>query len=529
MPATRRSLACLGFLLCLSASALADTQNQAPPAAGGGTRMIALTGPLFNQDCTDFFFTNHITDTVDAGAVIDKYFDVLADAGVKVLLVNTNARKTNCASDVWETFWEGYDPDAGDDQPFIQAMGSGDNAGYRRMIHSMYEVDRQGIDYAARTLQRCRERGVSPWISLRMNDVHYNDDLAHPFHGAIWREEKYHRGGGGYYGRGLDYAHPEVRDLYRALIVESLDRYEMDGLELDFMREPYLFPPGAEEAGREILTAWMREISGLVRAAAAKRGQPILLGVRTPSHVEVALSWGLDAPAWAREGLIDLVVATPRWSTLEYDMPLGDWKQALEGTGVALAGGLEILHRPMPGGPAKSVNKEQAAGAATAVLAAGADAVYLFNYFSPIAHSPAWTPEGYRATLSAMSSLDSISAQPRRHAITWRDITGKGESYRAPLPAEGKSLSFQMPTGPKPGASDRVWVEVHLDKPENRPAVSVNQVPCTLRAGGTGALGALIYDAPTSAFPGMQRDTVEITASGDASVKVLGVEIRIGP
>lgn len=529
MTARSRVLTCLVFAVCLATSGLADTTNQDPPEAGGGTRMPKLTGPLFNQDCTDFFYTNYITEDKDAGAEIDRYFDVLADAGVKVLLINTNARKTNYKSEVWETFWDGYDPKAGDDHPFIQSLGPGDTAGYRRMTHSMMEIDRQGVDYPARVIERCRVRGVSPWISLRMNDVHFNDNLDHPFHGAIWRQEEFHRGGGGYYGRGLDYAHAEVRDLYRALIVESLGRYDMDGLELDFMREPYLFRPGAEQEGRAILTQWIREISALVKEAAEKRGHPILLGVRMPSHVEVALSWGLDAPAWAREGLIDLVVATPRWATLEYDMPLGDWKQALEGTGVTLAGGLEILHRPMPSGPAVPVTREQAAGAATAVLAAGADAVYLFNYFSPIANSPAWTPEGYRTTLSAMSSLDAISALPRRHAITWRDIVGCGEQYQAPLPAEGKSLSFQIPTGPKPADNARVWVEVHVEKPDSPPIVSLNGKTCNLREGETGAAGALIYDAPANALPGMQRDTVGIAAVGDATVKVMGVEIRIGP
>ena len=41
----------------------------------------------------------------------------------------------------------------------------------------------------------------------------------------------------------------EVRDYYKALIVESLDRYDIDGLELDFMREPYLFSAGKETEG----------------------------------------------------------------------------------------------------------------------------------------------------------------------------------------------------------------------------------------------------------------------------------------
>ena len=33
---------------------------------------------------------------------------------------------------------------------------------------------------------------------------------------------------------------------------------------------------------------------------------------------------GLDAPTWAKEGLVDLVVATPRWATMHFDIPLAD-------------------------------------------------------------------------------------------------------------------------------------------------------------------------------------------------------------
>ena len=35
---------------------------------------------------------------------------MIAGAGVTVLLCNTNARRTNYRSDVWEAFWDGYEP-----------------------------------------------------------------------------------------------------------------------------------------------------------------------------------------------------------------------------------------------------------------------------------------------------------------------------------------------------------------------------------------------------------------------------------
>ena len=133
-------------------------------------------------------------------------------------------------------------------------------------------------------IQRCRHHGIAPWISIRMNDVHYNDNLDHPFHSPFWRKPELFRDGHpGYFARALDYAHAEVRDHYLALITETLERYDIAGLELDFMREPYLFSMGREPEGRQILTGWLREIRTLAKAAAKRRGHAVMLGVRVPS------------------------------------------------------------------------------------------------------------------------------------------------------------------------------------------------------------------------------------------------------
>ena len=75
------------------------------------------------------------------------------------------------------------------------------------------------------------------------------------------------------------------------------------------------------------------------------------------------------------------MVVTPRWATLEFDMPIQQWRQMLGKSKVTLAGGLEVLYQPCPGGPATIVTPELATGAALSVLSGGADAVYLFNYF----------------------------------------------------------------------------------------------------------------------------------------------------
>ena len=514
-----------GTVLMLSVCVLlACIAADATTAGEGAARM---TGLLENEDCTDFFYTQKFPPG-KAAEIADRYVDVLAGAGVTVLFCNTNSRRTNYRSDVWESFWDGYDPDGPDDQAFLAPIPEKDRKRFRNMIHNMFEVHRQGVDYPARIIERCRHHGISPWISLRMNDVHCNDNLEHPFHSPLWRKPEFFRKGHpGYYARGLDYAHAEVRDHYKALIVETLDRYDIDGLELDFMREPYLFSKGEEQAGGKILTQWLREVRKLVDQAAARRGHAVKVGVRIPSEPATALGLGLDAPTWAKEGLVDLVVATPRWRTMHFDIPLRKWRTLL-GDRVTLAGGLETRCQPYIGAPVSNRDPEYAVGAAVAVLAGGADVVYLFNYFQ----NGRWSLADYQRLLNAFKSLDELCKLPRRHAVTPREIIVPGHDYRAPLPASGSTLSFDLPLGPTPPAGWQAQAIIEVaSQGTDAPAVSVNGVACAL--GKTDALDngnrVLTYSIPLNALPGHNSDTIAVTAADGKPIKVMRVEARFAP
>ena len=506
--------ACLLFA-CVAANAAT--------AAEGATRM---TGLLENEDCTSFFDSQQFPPG-KAGEITDRYVDVLAGAGVTVLLCNTNARRTNYPSKAWEAFWDGYDAEGPDEQPFLAGLPPDKRKHYRKRIHKIFGYHRQGVDYPGRMVQRSRHNGISPWISIRMNDVHENDNLAHPFHSDFWRKPEYFRKGHpGYYARGLDYAHAEVRGHYKALIVETLERYDVDGLELDFMREPYLFSKGEEQAGSKVLTQWLREMRQLVDETAARRGHPMKVGVRVPFDPATTLALGLDAPTWAKEGLVDLVIVAPRWGTLHFGMPVGKWREML-GDRVTLAGGLDMNYQPYPGGPRRVVDTEYAAGAAVSVLAGGADVVYLFNYFQ---HGLPWPIAEYQRTLKAFSSLDEVCKLPRRHGVTYRDVVVPGEVYRAPLPASGRDLSFDLPLGPKPAAGWQAEATIEIaGQTDDAPALAVNGVAATLGSKELLESGnrVVTYSVPLSALPGRNSDTIAVSAAG--GIKVTRVEVRIAP
>ena len=499
-----------------------------PTVAASGEEPKPLAGLFHNEDSTQIFYTQKFPPG-KAGEVIDKYVDVMAGAGVKVFLCNTNSRRTNYASRVWDSYWGTYDPAGPDDQPFLKPVPAGDVKKYRNIIGNMQAVHREGIDYPARVLQRCRHDGMSPWITLRMNDCHYNDIPTHPFHGTFWQKNPQfvRKNCPGYFATCLDYAHPEVRDFYMALVDETLDRYDIDGLELDFMREPYLFSAGEEAKGAPILTAWIRDVRKRVDAAAAKRGHSIRLGVRVPSRPETALAMGLNAAGWAREGLIDLLVATPRWATLEFDMPLAQWRKLMGSSKTKLAGGLEILYRPWPGGPAAAASPEIATGAAVSVLANGADVVYLFNHFQGT-----WPQPVFQKTLKAMNSLDTLLEQPRCVGITYRDITAPKETYAPPLPATGKTLAFHIKLGPVPNRHGVCTLRVGLVPSQGAaapaPTATVNGKPCELRGEATDSgLRLLSFTVPPAALTDAGVLKIKLVAADSKDLTVQRVEVSL--
>ena len=489
---------------------------------------------MINEDCTNFFFYHNLKPG-KSGEILDRYIDTIAGTGPGILLINTNARRTNYQSQVWETFWDGYDPHGPDSQPALASVPAGDRAKWRMLIGNMQILSRDGIDYPARAIERCRGSGSSPWISLRMNDVHYNDIPSHPFHGTFWtRNPQFKRQGtDGYFADALDYAHPEVRDYYMRLIQETLARYDVDGLELDFLREPYLFSAGKEPEGRRILTDWLGEIRELVTATAAERHHPIQLGIRVPSVMATAVALGMDVPAWLARGFPDILVVTPRWATTEFDLPLAEWRRILQGTKTQLAGGLEVRYQPMPDGPASLMTPELAIGLAASVLHDGGDFVYLFNYFQD--GHPGWSRSVYQATLRAMTSLATLQALPRHHAITYRDIIGPNESYRPPLPVTGKELSWTMATGPTPPAD---WVcelvietSAAADDSGAKLKVTVEDAGCSfLRVKETGEGKRVVeFAVPTAALRGTGHSVISIRSTTGQELTVTRVEMHFHP
>ena len=449
------SLRLLGTLCLLTHLGAFGLNVNADPSPVPQASRPAIHGILYNDD------DSHRFGLDPPGAMkperLDMLVDELADSQVTVMLINCNAQRTNYQSKVWDV----YDMDN---------------------VRAMFAA---GVDPNQRMIDRCRKRGISPWISIRMNDVHDAHKPNPSFHSRFWMEHhEYWRypDRTGWEDRALNYGLKPVRDYMMLLIREVCDRYDMDGLELDWNRFRLHFREGEEIEQGKALTEWMVEVREVVRAAEKKWKHPILLVPRVPARPDVSYGIGLDAITWAKRGLIDHLIVAPFFGTTDYDIPVEQWIELLRGTGVGVTAGLEIRVQPHPSAPVLPNTPERRRGAAMAALARGSQGIYLFNHYDIGGTMP--------FLLNEMHSVDSLVNKDRIYTVTYADIAIPGKPIPAALPKSlksGESAEFRLFIGPKPLTTAKAEVQLIL-KPEKEgekctAQVMLNGHPPTANAG----------------------------------------------
>jgi hypothetical protein len=503
--------------------------------------MSDIPGIAFNED-DGHYIAKRAGQQIGADEV-ESWVDQYAGTQIREMMFCVNSMRTGYDSKVWDSFWTGYDPDGPDDQPLFasaarQNLEAARSA--RKVIHTAMQLSLSGLDIWEHWISRCRKDGISPWISMRMNDIHSVEDEANFLHSRFWKENPQFRLAPWrfYYGydRALDYGRPEVREHHMTLIREIAERYDFDGLELDWMRFGYHFRPGYESEGLDILTHFTADVRRLLDGWEQKRGHRIKLGARVPTNPTACLGLGMDAVTWARKGLVQLLVATPFFETIDTDIPIELWKQLLDGTDVVLCAGLEGRVSPFPesSSPCLRNSLETVRGAAASMLDRGADRIYLFNYYD--SDTCMDDIQNYPTMLREIGSLDTLVGNYRRHIKTYTDTWALGQPKDERLPltcSAGRWQAFRIHTGPEPASGQ---VEAILGIIDGCP---VEEQDIELRANGelcalTGAadLPRPTPDFPTYAFavplPAMTRgyNVIEFVTTKDITVGWAEIGVR---
>ena len=138
-------------------------------------------------------------------------------------------------------------------------------------------------------VEECHKRGLGAFVSLRMNDIH---DGQHP-KGTLPNPElpSFKRINPDWLVDDLDwwtalkFEHPQVRALKLEVVEEFFDRWDFDGIELDWLRHTLYFRRGTERENGKYLTRFLRAVRQSLNRKGAERGRPIEVAVRIPERV----------------------------------------------------------------------------------------------------------------------------------------------------------------------------------------------------------------------------------------------------
>jgi len=223
--------------------------------------------------------------------------------------------------------------------------------------------------------------------SLRMNDVHdaaYQENELDPWKQANMdvlmcrkADNAYMSYGGGYWSA-VDYGNPKVRQFVYDNFWDTLTRYDIDGIELDWTRWPIAFKEVTRgldvyPENLERMNNLIRMIRDLTEQISIERGKPILVSIYVPDSIGLCKSIGLDVETWLEEDLVDIV------SIGCHNGICQTWEDAVKEYNdydVQVYAALDALYY-VDSKDDYYVDKNEAALA----YAAGADGIYTYNYF----------------------------------------------------------------------------------------------------------------------------------------------------
>ncbi|MFN0169301.1 MAG: hypothetical protein ACKV22_23000 [Bryobacteraceae bacterium] len=256
------------------------------------------------------------------------------------------------------------------------------------------EILASGTDPLQITIDFCRRNRLEVYWTMRMNDTH---DAYRPTLLTKWKQERPHLLMG---KKGdvfpyvttrwstLDYGQEEVREKAFRILRDVAERYDVDGLELDFFRHPAYFRPqltGDPVTQRhcDLMTGFLARVREMADAAGRRKGKPIPISARVPDSVGYARAIGLDLSAWLQQDLVDILVGSCYFHLEPWEnfVALG---RKYETPVYACLSGSRLLD-PTPGDElyVTEANFEAWRGEALVAWKAGVDGIYTFNRFKP--------------------------------------------------------------------------------------------------------------------------------------------------
>ena len=321
--------------------------------------------------------------------------------------------------------------------------------------HNPKSLAGAGQNPPAIVVDECHKRGIDAFVSLRMNDCHDGQHAK----GTLPNVElaTFKRQNPDWlvpdldWWTALNYAHPRVRKLKLRVVEEFFDRWNFDGIELDWLRHSLHFPRGTEQENAHHLTGFMRTVRQSLNARAKRRGRPIEIAVRIPERLSWCKQGGFDVPTWLSEDLCDMLILGQGLTQLP---TLGEFHDAMSNRRIPIYPCLATY------GNGYSISPESVVrGSADNLWHDGADGLYTFNWF--------FHGDWRKQLLGDISEPSRLVGKNKRYTLTHRVKAAPGEpgadyvryntqGKDAPLPfnltVDARAKTVSIAVGPDAGS-----------------------------------------------------------------------------
>jgi len=439
--------------------------------------------------------------------------------------------------------------------------------GFDRFRDNMRALEALGTDAIRLTVGFCKQNRKEVFYSFRVNDLHLAQGGSMNVERSTWWRKNPHY----WLGKpanlseqearkypatdprcwgwaALNFELPEVRAYLLSILDEVANKYDLDGIEIDYLRAPLFFLPNLEqkpttEAQRDILTEFQRQVRLVALRAGQKRGRPMLAAARVPSTTARCRYAGIDIPRWLQGDIVDVVSLGGGYVPLNAEWP--ELIRLGRSCGVPV---YPVLSASGFRGPYGAIEMWRAA--ASNAYHAGATGVYLFNHF-PNKPSAQFKELGDPKTLATMDKvfvvendpdgywghyiclLDSFAAKDARSGQdSGVGVRPAGRLLPMPLdPAAENVVFLTIGDDLAKAAADKTLktavLRVQLSSPDavNSVTVHLNGEPLTVSA--KDAVGGWLSFAPPASGFKTGQNRVTFKSPPGPSVEVRAVEAHV--
>ena len=237
----------------------------------------------------------------------------------------------------------------------------------------------EGVDIAQRLVEESQQRKLEVFWEHRLNGADREADVSTPAQPPLKMQHPEWLLPDSWWKPGLwNFAIPAVRRHKVDVLREVAQRYNLDGINLDFGRHPPFLPTGHQWEHRESLTDFVRQVRLMLQEVARARGRPYLLSVRVAETLAGCHFDGLDVETWVRCKLVDMIVIGTR--SIKVDLP--GFQRITRGTHVKLYPCIDQHHSP--DGYHAIADPRFLRGLAANWWHQGADGIATFNFWNEL-------------------------------------------------------------------------------------------------------------------------------------------------